>query len=64
MQRFFQTVVDIMALPRTTQGNQCVLINSGLPVKMAYGLCPARSTGSASTPQPCEDFGRGSSASI
>ena len=64
MQRFFQTVVDIMALPRTTQGDQYVLINSGLPVKMAYDLCPAGSAGSASTPQPCEDFGRGSSASI
>ena len=64
MQRFFPTVVDIMALPRTTQGNQYVLINSGLPVKMAYGLCPAGSAGSASTAQPCEDFGRESSASI
>ena len=31
---------------------------------MAYGLCPAGSAGSASTPQPYEDFGRGSSASI
>ena len=31
---------------------------------MAYGLCPAGSAGSASTPQPCEDFGRASSASI
>ena len=52
-----------MALPRTTQVNQNVLINSGLPVKIAYGVCPAGSVESASTP-PCEDFGRGSSASV